>query len=118
MLDSAFSMIGFPYSQAKRGSGKYTDCSYFVWKTMKEAGYQVPKTAWSTATMLSSGCFKEIPFSEVRAGDVGIKPKTAKQSGHTVIALSQNEIIHSTPPRVKRQKMGAYSKYKFYRPIK
>lgn len=118
MLDSANSMLGSNYSQAKRGTGNFTDCSYFVWKSMKDAGFNVPKTPWATNTMVSSGCFVPIPFSEVRAGDVGIKPKTqGKNNGHTVIALNKSEILHSTPPKAKRSAMGKYANYQFYRPI-
>lgn len=118
MLDSANNMLGSNYSQAKRGTGNFTDCSYFVWKSMKDAGFNVPKTPWATNTMVSSGCFVPIPFSEVRAGDVGIKPKTqGKNNGHTVIALNKSEILHSTPPKAKRSAMGKYANYQFYRPI-
>lgn len=115
MLNAAFSMLGQPYSMEKRGIGSYTDCSYFVWKCMKEAGYNVPQNAWTTFNMAQSGNLEPIPFSKVRAGDVGVRQGGAG-GGHTVIALSQSEIIHSTPPAVTRSPMGKYASYQFYRP--
>lgn len=118
MLDSAYSHLGERYSQAKRGSNGYSDCSYFVWQAMRDAGFKVPSNAFSTSSMLASGCFQQIPFSEVKPGDVAIKQKSGKQSGHTVIALSQSEVIHQTPPRAKVSNMGKYKNYNWYRIVK
>lgn len=119
MMASAKSMLGSPYSQAKRGKGRYVDCSYFVWKSMKDAGYTVPSTPWSTYDMVKKGKFVKIPFSEVREGDVGVKPKSSPRSndGHTVIAVNKSKIIHSTPPVAKYSGMGKYANYGWYRPI-
>ena len=119
LLNAAYSYLGWPYSQKHRGKGKYMDCSYFVWKCMKDAGFNVPRDEWDTAGMLPSGMFKEIPFSQVQPGDVGLWPKTSSHGGHTVIALSQTRIIHSTPPAVKESPVGKYANppYKWYRPV-
>lgn len=119
MMASAKSMLGNPYSQAKRGQGKYVDCSYFVWKAMKDGGYTVPSTPWSTYDMVQKGKFKRIHFSEVREGDVGVKPKSSPRSndGHTVIAMNKTQVIHSTPPHAKYSNMGKYRNYGWYRPI-
>lgn len=118
MLDSSYSRLGYNYSQGKRGSGHYEDCSYHVWRSMKEAGFDVPGTPWNTASMVSSGNFVKIPFSEVQPGDVAIKPKTkGKNNGHTVIAVSKGEVIHSTPPKTKVSNMGKYASYGWYRPV-
>lgn len=118
MLDSAYSHLGDKYSQSKRGQKGYSDCSYFVWQSMRDAGFNVPSRAWSTSSMVSSGCFQEIPFSEVKAGDVAIKPKGRNGGGHTVIALGKDKIIHQTPPQAKVSNMGKYQNYKWYRVVK
>lgn len=118
MIQSGFSMLGDEYTQSgKRTQKGYSDCSSYVWKAMRDAGFDVPSGAWNTGSMLSSGLFKPISFSEVRPGDVGILPKTKNKSGHTVIALSKDEVIHATPPRAKKSNMGQYGSYQYYRPV-
>lgn len=117
MINVAFNHIGDPYSQGKRGRGNYSDCSYFVWQAMKDAGYNVPSSAWTTASMANSGCFEKISFDDVRPGDVGILAKTKRRGGHTVIALGKDKVIHQTPPRAKTSNMGKYANYTWYRPV-
>lgn len=118
MLDSAFSHLGEKYSQPKRGQKGYSDCSYFVWQAMRDAGFNVPKGAWDTSSMLRSGCFQRIPYDDVKAGDVAIKPRTRSGGGHTLIALGKDKIIHQTKPRAKVSNMGKYKNYAWYRIVK
>ena len=44
-VELALSRLGHPYSQAKRGQGNYTDCSYLVLWTYKQLGVILPGTA-------------------------------------------------------------------------
>lgn len=44
-VELALSRLGHPYSQAKRGQGNYTDCSYLVLWTYRQLGIILPSTA-------------------------------------------------------------------------
>lgn len=61
--------IGDPYSQPKRGQGRYTDCSYFTQWCYKQAGISIPSTSKTQAQY----CVKNkklIAFEKLKNGDL------------------------------------------------
>ena len=72
-VKNALAKLGKPYSQAKRDSGDYYDCSSLTYYAYKEAGislsYYGSNTAASQAQLLSNrGC--EIAYEDIRPGDL------------------------------------------------
>lgn len=72
-VKNALAKLGKPYSQAKRDSGDYYDCSSLTYYAYKEAGinlsYYGSNTAASQAQLLSDrGC--EIDYEDIQPGDL------------------------------------------------
>ena len=72
-VKNALARLGKPYSQAKRDSGDYYDCSSLTFYSYKEAGinlfYHGSNTAASQGKLLSdSGC--EVAYEDIQPGDL------------------------------------------------
>ena len=72
-VKNALARLGKPYSQAKRDSGDYYDCSSLTYYAYKEAGinlsYHGSNTAASQGKLLSDrGC--EIDYEDIQPGDL------------------------------------------------
>jgi cell wall-associated NlpC family hydrolase len=72
-VKNALARLGKPYSQAKRDSGDYYDCSSLTYYAYKEAGitlsYQGSNTAASQGQLLSDrGC--EVAYEDIQPGDL------------------------------------------------
>ena len=72
-VKNALARLGKPYSQAKRDSGDYYDCSSLTFYSYKEAGinlsYHGSNTAASQGKLLSdSGC--EVTYEDIQPGDL------------------------------------------------
>ncbi|GFI02042.1 peptidoglycan DL-endopeptidase CwlO [Lachnospiraceae bacterium] len=72
-VKNALVRLGKPYSQAKRDSGEYYDCSSLTFYSYKEAGinlsYHGSNTAASQGKLLSDkGC--EVAYEDIRPGDL------------------------------------------------
>lgn len=72
-VKNALARLGKPYSQAKRDSGDYYDCSSLTYYSYKEAGitlsYYGSNTAASQGQLLSDrGC--EIDYEDIQPGDL------------------------------------------------
>lgn len=72
-VKNALARLGKPYSQAKRDSGDYYDCSSLTYYSYKEAGinlsYHGSNTAASQGKLLSDrGC--EIDYEDIQPGDL------------------------------------------------
>ncbi|TCK89077.1 NlpC/P60 family protein [Natranaerovirga hydrolytica] len=64
-----FSRLGDPYSQARRGQGNYTDCSYLVQWVYKKLGINIPGTAAAQGKYcVDNGLV--IPKSNLAPGDL------------------------------------------------
>ncbi len=72
-VKNALARLGKPYSQAKRDSGDYYDCSSLTYYAYKEAGitlsYHGSNTAASQGKLLSDrGC--EVAYEDIQPGDL------------------------------------------------
>ena len=72
-VKNALERLGKPYSQAKRDSGDYYDCSSLTYYSYKEAGitlsYHGSNTAASQGQLLSDrGC--EVAYEDIQPGDL------------------------------------------------
>ena len=72
-VKNALARLGKPYSQAKRDSGDYYDCSSLTYYSYKEAGitlsYHGSNTAASQGHLLSDrGC--EVAYEDIQPGDL------------------------------------------------
>ena len=72
-VKNALARLGKPYSQAKRDSGDYYDCSSLTYYAYKEAGitlsYHGSNTAASQGQLLSDrGC--EVDYEDIQPGDL------------------------------------------------
>ncbi len=72
-VKNALARLGKPYSQAKRDSGDYYDCSSLTYYSYKEAGitlsYHGSNTAASQGKLLSDrGC--EVAYEDIQPGDL------------------------------------------------
>ncbi|MBD5456925.1 MAG: C40 family peptidase [Lachnospiraceae bacterium] len=72
-VKNALARLGKPYSQAKRDSGDYYDCSSLTYYSYKEAGitlsYHGSNTAASQGQLLSDrGC--EVAYEDIQPGDL------------------------------------------------
>ena len=83
-------------------TSKTDDCSSYVYKCAKKGGF-IPESLWNGSTedlfkMARQGKYlKEIPYSEVRRGDIFVKGREGGSGGaygHTGIFTRKGEIIH------------------------
>lgn len=110
MMDYALSRWHKP--RYKMGGGRigaeasfdspFEDCSSWVYKCAKKGGF-IPESMWNGSTedlfkLARQGKYlKEIPYSEVRRGDIFVKGKEGASGGaygHTGIFTRKGEIIH------------------------
>ena len=80
----------------------FEDCSSWVYKCAKKGGF-IPESMWNGSTedlfkLARQGKYlKEIPYSEVRRGDIFVKGKEGASGGaygHTGLFTRKGEIIH------------------------
>ena len=81
---------------------KFEDCSSFVFKAGKVGGF-IPETMWNGSTedlfkLARQGKYlKEIPYKDVRRGDIFVKGREGVSGGaygHTGLFTRKGEIIH------------------------
>lgn len=71
LKNHAEKFIGMTYSQKDRMSDFATDCSSFVHRALINTKLAEPTSwAFTTYTMNQTGLFEQIPFSELKAGDL------------------------------------------------
>lgn len=80
----------------------FEDCSSWVYKCAKKGGF-IPESMWNGSTedlfkLARQGKYlKEIPYSEVRRGDIFVKGREGASGGaygHTGLFTRKGEIIH------------------------
>lgn len=109
---------GDKYSQARRWSKGYSDCSSFVGKGMRKLGHDMG--ASTTFTYLGSSKWITVPSSQAGAGDIAVNaahmvlvtgPGTAigqQNPRRNVQTGSISELMHGTGGyKIKRYKGGA-----------
>ena len=87
IVNAALKRIGDPYSQDKRGSGRYVDCSYLSWWAYHEAGISIPNTSVEQAKWCYENDYA-VGESELMPGDLIFLTKTSCRCGRW------NEIHH------------------------
>lgn len=134
IFKTAYNLYGIPYAQCRNGAGKdgascdgqcynvagiptHIDCSAYIWRTYKDAGYDTSNFPTNTGSY--PGLFEEITFEELQLGDV------IWHSGHVMLYLGvsgDNVIIaHASTyskPSGKDIKSVSYitnGSHKFYR---
>lgn len=122
VINSGKKKLGVKYSQARRMSSRYFDCSSFVHRMYKKQkiyfgsrGYS-PTAAAEAKYMVRTKkviAYKYVDPSKLLPGDVlFIKGKyngRYRNICHTAIYIGNGKILHSTPPCVK---YGEYATYK------
>lgn len=114
--------LGYKYSQARRMSSKYFDCSSFVWRMYKTQGIyfgskrRAPVAASEAKIMVSRKkviAYKYVKPSKLLAGDIifikGKRNGRYRNICHVAIYIGNGKILHATPPCVK------YGDYEMYR---
>lgn len=71
LVDAARSYSGDKYSQARRNSPGFSDCSSFVGKALRKIGIDPPKGS-TTGSYLASPRFKKVSRAQARAGDLAV----------------------------------------------
>ncbi|MDO4681083.1 MAG: phage tail spike protein [Aerococcus sp.] len=111
------------YSMYNRLGPNSYDCSSAVFFAAKHAGL-LPSNQWigSTETLFSlkGKYLDEINRSQVQYGDIfvaGVQGHSGGSAGHTGAILSNNQIIHCTPPTIKITPLNGYtgSPVRFFR---
>ena len=96
------SKVGYPYSQAKRDSGDYYDCSslaYYAWKAAgKNISYKGSNTAAEEARGLNAAG-KEVAYKEIRPGDLIFfsycKNGRYKNISHVAIYVGGGKVVEA-----------------------
>lgn len=108
----AASRLGDPYSQAKRGQGKYVDCSYLTQWTYKQKGINLAGTAGEQLRQAEQKGWT-ISKSELQPGDLvfwGGNSSRYKNCGHVGIYVGNGECIEASSSKsgvVKRKLWGS-----------
>ena len=106
VVRQALTRIGDPYSQAKRGTGRYVDCSYLVRWAYNQAGVTSYKAA--TAAEQARYCVNYamlISKDQLRSGDVIFWRKNTcscgryKEIHHVAIYIGNGKIIEASSSR-------------------
>lgn len=137
-VKAAYRVYGCPYSQPKRMSKGFYDCSSLAWRTYKSAGFYVGNTGMNYASVAADECKflfgrggkvarKACSYKKLRPGDLvfysGWKNGRYKNITHVAIYVANNTLIEANWPNgVKEAPYIAKGKSKYIvgigRPIK
>lgn len=93
-LDSLTSMEGWTYSQPRRMSYGYADCSSIIIRAMFDAGITNNYSNMTTRTIFNDSRFYEIPFDEAKKGDILWTP------GHVEVYMGENTTFGAFRPGI------------------
>ena len=112
VVEKAYSMLGWAYSQAKRFEQNYTDCSSLVYRAVIAGNPSLASTFPKTTSGYPSPAMQEVSKSDLRAGDVMYKP------GHVALYIGDDKYINASDSgvEVKSFSLGGKWATKFYRP--
>lgn len=99
IIKSAEKYLGTPYVWGGRSS-EYLDCAGFVYKTLEDSGYTMPKTiGFTNANDLRAGG-KVVDKSELKPGDIVFyADNDFGHATHVAIYVGNGKIIHSSGGR-------------------
>lgn len=123
MLESAYKCLGCKYSQARRMSKNYYDCSSFAWRNYSKYGVTfgsknyAPTAAEEARNMAKTHkaiAYKYVSSSKLQPGDVLFVRSSSSNGryrniGHVAIYMGNGRIIHATPPKVCVSNYSRYS---------
>lgn len=93
-LDSLTSMEGWTYSQPRRMSYGYADCSSIIIRAMFDAGITKNYSNMTTRSIFNDSRFYEIPFDEAKKGDILWTP------GHVEVYMGENTTFGAFRPGI------------------
>lgn len=88
-MDAAVTMKGWSYSQSKRMSEGYADCSALVLKALRKAGLDTTGANLTSSSIRSDSRFYKVSLSDLKPGDV------LWHSGHVAIYMGDNQIFEA-----------------------
>lgn len=101
---------GTPYSQAKRMSGAYHDCSSLVLRGMRAAGLDTTGANLTTRTIAGDPRFIQISKNQLRVGDILWK------QGHMAIYMGGNKTFEAMNPGTPTGYSSGLNRFtRFYR---
>ena len=80
------------YSQSNRTKPGYSDCSSWVAKAFRTAGYTDIGAAWTTDSFLASPKFRKVSAAEAHAADVVVSAQNSG-SAHMVLMLTDKQAM-------------------------
>lgn len=101
IVEAALTRLGHPYSQPRRGSGDYVDCSYLAWWAYKQAGVDIPSVSESQAKYCYDNGYN-IGKAELQPGDLIFWSKLSCHCGrwneihHVGIYIGNNKVIEAS----------------------
>ncbi len=99
-IEAALTMEGFRYSQARRMSEGYADCSSLVLRAMQKSGVQSSKKNLTSSSISSDSRFYSISKSELEPGDI------LWRSGHLAIYMGAGKTFEA---RGSKSRVGYFS---------
>lgn len=99
--EAALTRLGDPYSQAKRGTGNYVDCSSLTQWAYRNTGVSLPATAAEQAKFCQQNGYT-IPKQELQKGDLVFWQKTGCNCGrydeihHVGIYLGNGKVVEAS----------------------
>lgn len=103
---SALTRVGDPYSQSRRGTGNYVDCSYLTLWAYGQHGVSLPATAAEQASLSISNGW-EIPKEDLQIGDLVFWQRQGCNCGryseihHVGIYLGDGEVVEASSSQGK-----------------
>lgn len=107
-LDYVLKQEGTPYSQEKRFSGAYHDCSSLILRGMRAAGLDTTGANLTTRTIASDPRFVEISKNQLKVGDILWK------QGHVAIYMGGNKTFEAKDygvPTGYSSNIGRFNRY-------
>jgi len=101
VVKAALTRLGDPYSNARRNSGHYVDCSSFAYWAYKQAGITIPSTSVEQAKYFYNNGYT-VSLDELKPGDLLYWQKTSCHCGrwheihHAGIYLGNNLVIEAS----------------------
>lgn len=107
VVEFALSKVGYPYSQVKRDSGDYFDCSSLAYYAWRKAGVSIMYSGSNTAAAEGQYCYENsylVDFSQMRPGDLIFysyaKNGRFKNISHVAIYVGNGMMVEAANEKV------------------